>query len=74
MLAPLAARDDTFWIGTSDGVAPVYVVFDASNSGFSPPPADALAFVDQRHDGFSYRQVFEENDVYVFRRAGRTGG
>jgi uncharacterized membrane protein len=74
MLAPLAARDDTFWVGTSDGVAPRYVVFDAANSGFSPPPTDILAFVDQRHNGVFYRQVFEESDVYVFRRAGRTGG
>jgi uncharacterized membrane protein len=74
MLAPLAARHDTFWVGTSDGVAPRYVVFDASNSGFSPPPANALAFVDQRHNGVSFRQVFEESDVYVFRRGGRTGG
>ncbi len=74
MLAPLAARDDTFWVGTSGTQAPRYIVFDDANSGFSPPPANVLAFVDQRHNGFSYRQVFEESDVYVFRRAGRTDG
>jgi uncharacterized membrane protein len=74
MLAPLAARDDTFWVGTSGSTAPLYVVFDDADSGFSPPPANVLAFVDQRHNGFSYRQVFKDNDVYVFRRAGRTGG
>jgi uncharacterized membrane protein len=74
MLAPLAARDDTYWIGTSPNPAPGYVVFDADNSGWSPPPSNVLAFIEQRHPGFAYLRVFADNDVYVFRRAGRTGG
>ena len=76
MLAPLAVHDDTLWIGNGNP-APRYIVFDESNSGWSPPPGNPLAFVDGRHPGVSYRQVFLDSDVYVFQRAGRdtpTGG
>jgi uncharacterized membrane protein len=74
MLAPLAARDDTYWIGTYPNPAPAYVVFDEDNSGWSPPPANALTFVEQRHPGWSYLRIFADDGVYVFRRVGRTGG
>jgi uncharacterized membrane protein len=74
MLAPLAARDDTYWIGTYPNPAPDYVVFDEDNSGWSPPPANALTFIEQRHPGWSYLRVFADDGVDVFRRAGRTGG
>jgi uncharacterized membrane protein len=74
MLAPLAARDDTYWIGTSPNPAPRYIVFDNDDSGWSPPPANVLAFVDQRHPGYRYQRIFLDNNVYVFRRDGRTGG
>ncbi len=74
MLAPLAARDDTYWIGTGPNPAPQYVVFDNTDSGWSPPPANVLTFVEQRHPGFEYLRIFAANDVYVFRRIGRTGG
>jgi len=70
MLAPLAARDDTYWIGTSPNPAPQYIVFDNDNSGWSPPPSNVLAFVDQRHPGFQYVRIFLDNNVYVFRRDG----
>jgi uncharacterized membrane protein len=74
MLAPLAARDDTYWIGTYPNPAPDYVVFDDTNSGFSPPPGNVLTFVQQRHPGWSYLRVFTDDGVDVFRRVGRTGG
>ena len=74
MLAPLAARADTYWIGTSPNPAPDYVVFDADNSGWSPPPSNVLAFVEQRHPGFAYLRIFAQNDVYVFRRVGLLAG
>jgi uncharacterized membrane protein len=74
MLAPLAARDDTYWIGTYPNPAPAYVVFDEDNSGWNPPPANALTFVEQRHPGWAYLRVFFDDGVSVFRRAGRTGG
>jgi hypothetical protein len=49
-------------------------VFDADNSGWNPPPSNVLAFVEQRHRGYAYQQIFVDDHVYVFRRAGRTGG
>ena len=73
MLAPLAARDDAFWIGNAGNPAPRYVVFDGSDSGWDPGPADPLSLVEQRHPGVTYRQVFLEDDVYVFRATGPNG-
>ena len=74
MLAPLAARDDTYWVGTSPNPAPQYIVFDNDDSGWSPPPTNVLQFVEQRHPGYEYQRIFLDNNVYVFRRDGRTGG
>jgi uncharacterized membrane protein len=73
MVAPLAARDDTYWIGTGGNPAPRYIVFDSTNSGWSPEPADPLAFVEQRHPGASYQQIFLDNGVYVFREISKRG-
>jgi uncharacterized membrane protein len=74
MLAPLAARDDTYWIGGYPNPAPDYVVFDETDSGWSPPPANVLTFLEQRHPGWAYLRIFTRDGVDVFRRAGRTGG
>jgi uncharacterized membrane protein len=73
MVAPLAAQDDTYWIGTAGNPAPRYIVFDSTNSGWSPAPADPLAFVEQRHPGTTYQQVFVDNGVYVFRQTSKRG-
>ena len=73
MLAPLAARDDTYWIGTSPNPAPQYIVFDNDDSGWAPA-SNVLQFVEQRHTGYEYARIFLDNNVYVFRRIGRTGG
>ena len=73
MLAPLAARDDTYWIGTSPNPAPQYIVFDNDDSGWAPA-SNVLQFVEQRHSGYAYSRIFVDNNVYVFRRIGRTGG
>jgi uncharacterized membrane protein len=69
MIAPLAARDDTFWIGTSGNPPPEYIVFDESSSGWNPAPPDPLTFVEQRHPGVAYQQIFLAGQVYVFRRS-----
>jgi uncharacterized membrane protein len=69
MLAPLAARADTFWIGTSPNPAPQYIVFDDTDSGWSPEPQNVLSFVESRHPGTRYRQIFLTDGVYVFRRS-----
>jgi len=73
MVAPLAARDDTYWIGTAGNPAPRYIVFDSTNSGWSPEPADPLAFVEGRHPGARYQQIFLDNGVYVFRQISKRG-
>jgi uncharacterized membrane protein len=74
MLAPLAARDDTYWVGSAPNPAPDYVVFDETDSGWNPPPADPLTFIERRHPGWAYLRIFTDDGVDVFRRAGRTGG
>src|SRR5262249_33537578 len=74
MLAPRAPLTETYWTGITPNRAPAYSVFDADNSGWNPPPSNVLAFIEQRHPGFAYQRIFADNGVYVFRRAGRTGG
>jgi hypothetical protein len=70
LLAPLGARDDTYWIGNAANPAPGYIVFDELDSGWNPSPSNPLTFVDQRHPGATYRQIYLNNFVYVFRRVG----
>jgi hypothetical protein len=67
-LAPLAARDATFWIGTAGNPVPRYIVYDATSSGYAHPPTDILGFLDTRFPGVSYRVIFKADNVYVFRR------
>src|SRR5215471_1078993 len=64
MLAPLAARDNTYWIGTSPNPAPQYIVFDNDDSGWAPA-GNVLQFVEQRHTGYEYARIFLDNNVYV---------
>jgi uncharacterized membrane protein len=69
LLAPLAARTDTFWIGNAGNPATQYVVFDGADSGYSPVPQDVPAFIRQLYPHDGYRLVFVRDRVYVFRRA-----
>ncbi len=71
LLAPLAARTDTFWIGNAGNPNTAYIVFDGQNSGYSPAPTDIPAFVAGQHPGVRYRVIYDAGDVYVFRLAGR---
>jgi uncharacterized membrane protein len=71
LLAPLAARTDTFWIGNAGNPNTTYIVFDGQNSGYSPEPADVPAFIAGQHPGVRYQVVYDVDDVYVFRLAGR---
>jgi uncharacterized membrane protein len=69
MLAPLAARTDTFWIGNAGNPLTTYIVFDATTSGYSPTPTNVPQFIEQqlyKNDG--YRQIFADDGVYVFKR------
>jgi uncharacterized membrane protein len=68
LLAPLAARTDTFWIGNAGNPITDYVVFDGADSGYSPAPKDVPAFIAQLYPGDGYVEVFARDDVYVFRR------
>ena len=68
LLAPLAARTDTFWIGNAGNPLTQYLVFDGKNSGYSPVPANVPAFIAQLYPTAGYQQIFGRSDVYVFRR------
>ena len=74
LLAPLAARTDTFWLGTAGNPAPQYIVFDSHSTDWQPPPANVPAFIDQRHPDVSYRETFSDHGVYVFRRISPPAG
>jgi uncharacterized membrane protein len=67
LLAPLAARTDTFWIGGSGNPETQYIVFDGRDSNYSPAITNVPAFVAQLYPGHAYTQIFESGDVYVFR-------
>jgi uncharacterized membrane protein len=70
LLAPLAARTDTFWIGNPGNPSTAYIVFDGTDSGYSPEPASIPAFVASQHPGVTYNVIYDTGDVYVFRRSG----
>ena len=70
LLAPLAARTDTFWIGNSGNPQTQYIVFDGQDSGYSPAPADIPAFIASLYPPHTYTEIFSAGDVYVFRRTG----
>jgi uncharacterized membrane protein len=67
LLAPLAARTDTFWIGGSGNPETQYIVFDGRDSNYSPAITNVPAFIAQLYPGHAYTQIFESGDVYVFR-------
>jgi len=74
LLAPLAARTDTYWLGNS-GTNPAtkYVVFDTASTDWQPPPTNVLAFVESLNHGVRYRQIYVNDGVYVFIRASVPG-
>ena len=67
LLAPLAARCDTYWIGNAGNPPTQYLVFDSPNSGYSPNPTDVPAFIKQLYPQASYQLIFTDDQVYVFR-------
>jgi uncharacterized membrane protein len=68
MLAPLAARTDTFSIGDPGNPPTQYIIFDGLESGYTPAPANVPAFIKQLYPTDSYVPVFVSDQVYVFRR------
>jgi hypothetical protein len=76
LLAPLAARTDTFWLGNSGNPATEYVVFDTASTDWAATgwsPAHVLSFVESLMRGVRYRQIYANNGVYVFIRSGPSG-
>jgi uncharacterized membrane protein len=72
LLAPLAARTDTYWLGNfGTNPATKYIVFDTASTDWQPPPSNVLSFVEGLNHGVRYRQIYVNNGVYVFIRAGR---
>jgi uncharacterized membrane protein len=70
LLAPLAARTDTYWLGNSaTNPATTYVVFDTASTDWQPPPRNVLTFVESLSHGVAYQQVYLSDGVYVFIRA-----
>jgi uncharacterized membrane protein len=67
LLAPLAARTDTYWIGNSGNPQTEYIVFDGLNSDYSPPIKDVPAFIDGLYPPHLYTEIFSDDDVFVFR-------
>ena len=68
LLAPLAARTDTFWIGNRHNPATQYIVFDGPDSGYYPPVANVPKFIALLYPHDRYVEVFDRAGVYVFRR------
>ena len=56
LLAPLAARTDTFWIGTPGNPLTQYVVFDSDDSGYSAPITNVPAFIATLYPNDGYSQ------------------
>jgi uncharacterized membrane protein len=70
LLAPLAARTDTYWIGNSGNPRTQYIVFDGLDSDYSPAIKNVPAFIASLYPPRTYTQIYSSGDVYVFRRTG----
>jgi uncharacterized membrane protein len=67
LLAPLAARTDTFWFGNSGNPQTQYIVFDGLDSDYSPAIKNVPTFIAGFYPPHTYTQIFSSDHVYVFR-------
>ncbi|HEV2257556.1 MAG TPA: DUF2079 domain-containing protein [Streptosporangiaceae bacterium] len=67
LLAPLAARTDTYWIGNSGNPRTQYIVFDGADSDYTPAIKDVPAFIAGLYPPGTYTEIYSSGDVYVFR-------
>src|SRR5580693_1628400 len=67
LLAPLAARTDTYWIGNSGNPRTQYIVFDGLDSDYSPAIKNVPAFIAGLYPPGTYTEIYSSGDVYVFR-------
>ena len=70
LLAPLAARTDTYWIGNSGNPRTQYIVFDGLDSDYSPAIKNVPAFIASLYPPHTYTEIYSSGDVYVFRLTG----
>ena len=70
LLAPLAARTDTYWIGNSGNPRTQYIVFDGLDSDYSPAIKSVPAFIASLYPPHTYTVIYSSGDVYVFRHVG----
>lgn len=70
-LAPLAARDDTYWVGNVNP-APQWILFDQRSPEWSI--GNVPAFEGSRHPGAAYETVFSDDGVWLLRRLGAGRG
>jgi uncharacterized membrane protein len=69
LAATLSARADTFWAGDPGNPPPEYIAIDgAKSTTYNPNPVNVYRWVARDHKGVRYRQIFEDDHVYVFRR------
>jgi uncharacterized membrane protein len=68
LLAPLAARTDTYWIGNRGNPETQYIVFDGLDSDYSPAIKNVPAFIAGLYPAHAYTLIYSSGDVYVFRR------
>ena len=68
LLAPLSARTDTYWVANAGNPVTQYVVFDGVDSGLALPTTNIPALIASWYKNDHMVQVFEQDDVYVFRR------
>ncbi len=69
LLAPLAARTDTFWVGNDHNPDTQYIVFDGPNSGYTPAITNVPGFVQQQlYPKAGYQIIFQADGVFVFKR------
>lgn len=66
LLSQVAGRPRAYWIGTSDGVLPDFVLLDLLSYG--PTPIDGVGLVAARYPQASYSVVFAEAGYVVLRR------
>ncbi len=76
LLAPLGARADAFWLGNAatwlghgGNPATQYVVYDDTAADLPAPSGTALSYVGSLSRGARYRQIYQQNGIFVFIRS-----
>jgi hypothetical protein len=76
LLAPLGARADAFWLGNAEtwlgrrgNPATRYVVYDQTAADLPAPSGTALSYVESLSRGVRYRQIYQQNGIFVFIRS-----